>query len=211
MKKRIFILCCFLLGIFFIFIYSYENSAENSYPITNPVSISSQTTENSSALSFEESSTTDSTAVSTPEISYDYAFRNACFYCVETKEMLFNYKNEEKIAPASLAKLLTACVALFYVDPEIEFDVGTELSLVKPHSSLCLIKKGHRLTLNDLITGLLLPSGNDAAYTIAVNVARKVSGENLPDKEAVLFFCRLMNSFAKLIGMKDSNFTSPDG
>ena len=144
-------------------------------------------------------------------VQSEYTFRNACFYCVQTEELLFSYGESERIQPASLAKVLTASVALFYVKPETEFTVGSELNLVKPHSSLCLIKKGHRLTLSQLITGMLLPSGNDAAYTIAVNVARNVSDKKLTDTEAVNFFCELMNSFAKFIGMENSNFTSPDG
>lgn len=138
-------------------------------------------------------------------------FKSAAFYNIDTDEILSEYNLRSKIAPASLTKILTACVALHYTDPQTEFRVGTELSLLNPRSSLCLISKGHRLTLSDLIKGLLMASGNDAAYTIAVNVARNVSKNELTDKAAVEYFCKLMNEFAQSIGMTDSNFTSPDG
>ena len=79
-------------------------------------------------------------------------------------------------------------------------------------SSLCLIKAGHRLKLRDLLTGMLMCSGNDAAYTVAVNVARDVSGDrSMSDADAVAYFVQLMNDYAIQIGASNSNFTTPDG
>lgn len=164
----------------------------------------------SSQQTVEESTFSISAAGTSPQKS-DYSFRNACFYCVETRELLYAYNTEEKIAPASLTKILTASVACHYITEDTVFVVGSELSLLKPHSSLCLIKKGHRLALKDLLTGLLISSGNDAAYTVAVNVARSLSKEKLSDSEAVTRFCTLMNSFSQSLGMENSNFKSPDG
>ena len=97
------------------------------------------------------------------------------------------------------------------MNPEEVITVGTELELVPKGSSLCLIAKGHRLTLYDLITGMLLSSGNDAAYTAAVSTARKLGGEALTDREAVDYFANLMNNFAREIGMNNSYFVNPDG
>ena len=164
----------------------------------------------SSQQTVEESTFSISAAGTSPQKS-DYSFRNACFYCVETRELLYAYNTEEKIAPASLTKILTASVACHYITEDTVFVVGSELSLLKPHSSLCLIKKGHRLALKDLLTGLLISSGNDAAYTVAVNVARSLSKEKLSDSEAVARFCTLMNSFSQSLGMENSNFKNPDG
>ncbi len=180
------------------------------FSVTCENASSQQTVEENTPFHTEEI-TSSIPATATSSQKSDYSFRNACFYCMETKELLFSYNTEEKIAPASLAKLLTASVACHYVSADTVFSVGSEIGLVKPHSSLCLINKGHRLTLKDLLTGLLISSGNDAAYTIAVNVARKISGENLPDLKALNFFCELMNSFSQMLGMENSNFTSPDG
>ncbi len=127
-------------------------------------------------------------------------------------KLLYAENTEELISPASLTKLLTACTALIYVRPEVCFTVGTELGLISPGSSLCLISEGHILSLYDLLSGLLMASGNDAAYTIAVNVARLMNSDSeISDKEAVSYFVSLMNSFAKSIGMTNSNFTNPDG
>lgn len=133
-------------------------------------------------------------------------------YCAEDRRIVVGENIFRRIAPASLTKLLTASVALRYWDPDEVVTVGTELELVQPESSLCFISKGNRLTMYDLLTGLLLPSGNDAAYTVAVNTARKVSGRNdLSDRAAVKYFCTLMNDFAAELGMVNSHFANPEG
>ena len=134
------------------------------------------------------------------------------FYCVEDNELLYSKKADERIAPASLTKLLTASVALYYISPDEVFTVGSEQELVPARSSRCLILPGHRLKLYDLITGMLLASGNDAAYTVAVSTARALNPEiSMTDSGAVDYFCVLMNDFAKKLGMKNSHFTTPDG
>lgn len=135
----------------------------------------------------------------------------AAIYCVEDKKLIASENFHSYIATASTLKLLTASTALHYVSPDTVFTVGTEQSLVPYNSSLCLIKPGHRLKLRDLLIGLLLPSGNDAAYAIAVNVAREVSGREMTDEEAVEYFTGLMNQFGFELGMRNSYFVTPDG
>lgn len=137
---------------------------------------------------------------------------NIGLYNAQTMECLYSQASANHIYPASLTKILTACTALKYVSPDTVFTVGTEQSLVPKGSSLCLIQPGHRLKLYDLLTGMLMCSGNDAAYTVAVNVAREVSGNaNMSNSEAITYFSELMNSYAHSIGVVNSNFTNPDG
>ena len=108
--------------------------------------------------------------------------------------------------------MVTACVAIENLPLNTVITVGSELSLVPKNSSLAYIYKGQRIKLSDLLTGMLLCSGNDAAYTIATNVGRHASGDStLGDKEAVAYFCTLMNDYVKKIGAVNSNFTTPDG
>lgn len=134
------------------------------------------------------------------------------FYCVEDEKLLYSKNTDERIAPASLTKLLTAAVALYYIDPNEVFTVGSERKMVPSGSSLCLILPGHELTLYDLVTGMLMASGNDAAYTVAVSAARMLaSNTEMTDEEALDFFCGSMNDFAKDLGMNNSHFTTPDG
>ena len=140
------------------------------------------------------------------------AYKAAAFACVQDEELLYGDNINERIAPASLTKLLTASVALHYLSPDTVITVGSEHNLVKAGSSLCLIQQGHRLKLYDLLTGMLMASGNDAAYTVAVATARAVKSDTaMTDSQAVTYFAELMNDYANSIGMRNSHFTTPEG
>ena len=153
-----------------------------------------------------------SVGVTAPTVKFDISAPNAGLYNISEAKVIYEKNAEEKIAPASLTKVLTAITALTYMKSDTVLTVGSELDLMPKQSSICLIAKGHKLTLYDLLTGMLLASGNDAAYTIAVNVARHVSGrDKLSDKEAVAYFVDLMNGIAKDLYCTDSKFKSPDG
>ena len=117
-----------------------------------------------------------------------------------------------QMATASMSKIVTAITALRYASPDTVYTVGTELQLVQPGASICFIAQGHRLTLYHLLMGMLLPSGCDASYTIAVNVAREVAEDpTMSDQAAVEYFCGLMNQVAAELGAVNSHFTNPDG
>lgn len=136
----------------------------------------------------------------------------AVSYCIEDRSLLYSKQGNMRIYPASLTKLLTAYVALQYVSLDAEFTVGSEQDFVEKGSSLCLIKKNNVLKLSDLLAGLLLVSGNDAAYTIAVGTARRANPKrNMSDEQAVKYFCELMNDAARKMGMDNSRFVNPDG
>ena len=136
----------------------------------------------------------------------------AAFGCINNGEPLYSENINEPVAPASLAKLLTASVALKYLSADTVITVGAEQSLVNPGSSLCLIQRGNRLKLYDLLTGMLMASGNDAAYTVAVSAARAATPDReMNDSQAVEYFVELMNEYASSIGMDSSNFVNPDG
>lgn len=137
---------------------------------------------------------------------------NVVLYDVTNDRTLYSVKPDERVSMASLTKLMTASVALRYASPNDVFTVGSEMNLVKPNSSLCVIYKGEQLTLYQLLCGLLIPSGNDAAYTIAVNVARKLKkNPAMSDTDAVAYFCSLMNSYAAEIGANSTHYVNPEG
>lgn len=193
-----------------------DESAENispttEAPLTGAVNQSEFHCEPELQVTTTESlSTAAATAFSDRTLNISAPF--AGLYNASTGEALYEKDSDKRIHPASLTKILTAITALTYMNTDTVITVGTELNLLPKRSSLCLIKSGHRLTLYDLLTGMLVASGNDAAYTIAVNTARHVMNEDsISDKEAISYFTDLMNSVAKAIGCTDSNFTTPDG
>lgn len=154
---------------------------------------------------------TSAAPVSAEEFTYPRC-ASALAVCAEDNSVLYSFSEQKTVAPASLTKLLTASVALKYVPSDTVIRVGSEQNLVKPNSSVCWIQPGHRLKLYDLLTGMLMASGNDAAYTVAAATARYVyQGENLSDTEAVRRFVGLMNSTAADVGMKNSRFANPEG
>lgn len=148
------------------------------------------------------------TNVSNDEFSAHY------IYAIDKSNgtVLFDKNSDMKCYPASTTKILTSIVAIEYIDLDTLFTVGNEITFAEEGSSLAYLIKGDELPLKDLLYGLMLPSGNDCAYTIAVNVARRVSGNMLlTDTEAVSYFVDLMNKKAQEIGMYDSHFLVPDG
>lgn len=103
-----------------------------------------------------------------------------------------------KYLTASTSKILTAITALNYGNLDDTVLVGNEI--LTSFGSGIYIEVGEELTLDDLLYGLLLRSGNDAALAIANHVGGSV--EN---------FVFLMNEMAEMIGMKDSYFVNPSG
>lgn len=104
----------------------------------------------------------------------------------------------ERLWPASITKLMTALVALDYYSPE---QIVTVRRLVPAsEESEMGLAVGDRLTVQSLIYGLLVPSGNDAAYTLADNYPGGI--EN---------FIYSMNERAKILHMESTHFANPSG
>ena len=121
-------------------------------------------------------------------------------------------KMNARVYPASITKLYTAYVALQYLDPAAVVQAGDELKLLAADSSVASIQKGNRLTVEMLLQGMLLPSGNDAAYVIAAAAGRVILEQ--PDcdaKKAVDAFVDTMNRHAQSDGLTGTKFANPDG
>ncbi len=114
------------------------------------------------------------------------------------------------IYPASVTKLLTALYALTLLSPDAVIAPGGELELVAEGSSVAYVKSHHRLTVELLIAGMMIPSGNDAAYVLAAAGGRALDS-SLDGKAAVERFVEGMNGYATEIGLCSSHFTVPDG
>lgn len=119
---------------------------------------------------------------------------------------------DAKLYPASITKLLTSYVVLQHMKPEDTVKAGDALELVQPDSSVAGLEEGDKLTVEQLIAAMMLPSGNDAAQVAAVAAGRVIAGDkNLDYKKAVDVFMDEMNKQAQAIGMKNSHFVTPDG
>ncbi|MDY3919393.1 MAG: D-alanyl-D-alanine carboxypeptidase [Candidatus Limivivens sp.] len=117
-----------------------------------------------------------------------------------SREVLYAKGIHEKRYPASLTKIMTCLVALKYGNPDDVVTVGQECRDIEYGSSVCAINPGDQLTLRELIFGLMINSGNDAAMTIAQYVGGSVEG-----------FVELMNQEAARIGATQTHFVNPHG
>ena len=133
-------------------------------------------------------------------------------YDCETAEFLtISGKQDEKIYPASITKLFTAYVALQYLKADTSITVKNELDLVHAGSSVAELKKGDELTVRLLIEAMMLPSGNDAAYVLAVAAGRVIAGNSATPQKAADAFVKAMNAQAVALGMGNTHFANPDG
>lgn len=122
-------------------------------------------------------------------------------YNITDREVVYSNNAYEKMYPASITKLTTLLVALQKADLTDEVTITHEmLSNLEYGSSLCGIKAGDVMTMNDLLYGLMLPSGNDAACAIAYHI----SGS---EEE----FAKLMNAEAERLGAVNTHYVNPHG
>ena len=112
--------------------------------------------------------------------------------------ILYSKNKDEKRLIASITKIMTAVIAIENKNLDDIVTVGEEV--LPMYGSNIYIKVGEQLTLRDLLYGLMLRSGNDAAVTIATYV----SGSEVK-------FVELMNKKAKEIGMKNTTFMNCHG
>jgi D-alanyl-D-alanine carboxypeptidase (penicillin-binding protein 5/6) len=110
----------------------------------------------------------------------------------------FRRNSTRRLPIASTTKLMTALLTLEKADLDqtvtaAQYDAG-------PAESLMGLRAGEKVTIRDLVKGLLLASGNDAAHTLAVRVGGTQAN-----------FVRMMNRRAKTLGLTDTHYTNPVG
>lgn len=145
-------------------------------------------------------------------ISVDITAENVIVVEVDTNLVLYQKNGTAQIAPASTAKMIMALTALDVCSAEENVTVGAEITMMPADSSRAYLNQGDTLTVRQLLTALLLPSGNDAAYSLAVYTGKKIDGDSsLSNERAVEVFMDAVNEKARELGAKNSNFVVPDG
>lgn len=116
----------------------------------------------------------------------------------ETKIVLYEKNAYNPIEIASTTKIITALVAIKCGDLNKKIIISEKAASIR--GSEIGLKKGEEITLKELLYGLMLRSGNDAAIAIAEGISGSVDE-----------FLKLMNEYALEIGLLNSNFESPHG
>lgn len=114
------------------------------------------------------------------------------------KKILFEKRINEKVPNASTTKILTAIVA--YENSNMDDIVIVSRKAAAVGGSRVGLHSGEKISMDNLMKGLLLSSGNDAAIAIAEHVGGDV-----------LNFCQMMNERARKLGAENTNFVSPHG
>ncbi|RPF55729.1 D-alanyl-D-alanine carboxypeptidase family protein [Aquisalibacillus elongatus] len=138
------------------------------------------------------------TVPSETEVTPSISAENAVVLDMDTNEIIFEKNANQQKNIASITKIMTAIVAL--EQEEIKDRVLISRNAAMKEGSSIYTKPGDIYTLEDLIYGLMLRSGNDAATAIAEHVGGSVKG-----------FAFLMNQKATWIGMNNSSFQNPHG
>jgi D-alanyl-D-alanine carboxypeptidase (penicillin-binding protein 5/6) len=129
--------------------------------------------------------------------------KQVMIYDHESNEVLFEKNADELMKPASMAKVMTAYIVFDKLKDQSLKMSDTFLVSNKAWrmgGSRSFLELNSNVTIKDLLLGLIVQSGNDAAVVLAEGI----SG----DEEA---FAREMNRYAKILGMKNSYFTNATG
>lgn len=115
-----------------------------------------------------------------------------------SRRVLWGKNENARLYPASTTKVLTALCVLNNLPLDRVVEVPKCAEGVE--GSSIYLKAGQKITVEDLLYGLMLRSGNDAAVTLAVETSGSIEG-----------FATLMNATANECGAKNSNFVNPHG
>jgi len=118
-------------------------------------------------------------------------------------KVLFAHNADERRAIASLTKVMTALVVIERTKPTDAVTASPAAEKIGENDPIVTeleLVTGERLSVEQLLYGLLLPSANDAAVALAEHVGGSVTG-----------FAKLMNEEAAKLGATNSHFTNPHG
>ena len=125
--------------------------------------------------------------------------RSAILLDLDTGKTLLQLDPHGRHAPASLTKVVTALVALDHLGLDQMVTVPASINQLPWDSTRMGLRAGERLTVRELLFGLFLNSGNDAAITLSEAALPRAT------------FVALMNARAAALGMADTHFVNPIG
>lgn len=123
-----------------------------------------------------------------------------CAIAMDSKSKVVMYEKSayDLVPMASTTKIMTTLVVLKYGNLDKKIEISEKASNIR--GSTVGYKKGEQITLKELLYGLMLRSGNDAAIAIAEGISGNVEE-----------FAKLMNECASEVGVVNTHFQSPHG
>lgn len=185
--NRFFKIICFIFTIIFV----CSSLSQLAFSFENEETDGSENYEISSLLSSLETNTSPSKEPETSSTHIIAIDRNS-------SRILFEKNAYDKTPMASTTKIITAIISI----EQCKLDEMVEISskAASTNGSTLGITKGTKMSMRDLLYGLMLRSGNDCAVAIAEHIGGDVDN-----------FSNIMNEKAKQIGLSNSNFVTPHG
>ncbi len=115
-----------------------------------------------------------------------------------SNEILYSYNHEAELPMASTTKIVTAILAIENT-PNLDEKFEVSEKSIGIEGTSIYLKSGEKLSMRELLYGLILASGNDCA----VAIAEHIGGEE--------YFVELMNNFASDLGLEHTHFANPHG
>ncbi len=125
--------------------------------------------------------------------------KGMCVIEKDSKRVIYEKDMNNKIPMASTTKIVTAITVLQHVN-NLDEVISVDDSAIGVEGTSIYLSSGELISLKDLLYGLMLRSGNDAAVALACHVGGDVEG-----------FAKLMNDLALKVGANNSHFMNPHG
>ena len=185
---------CFLALVTWIILPSFLGTSLLSFsPLPKFLSLS----QNSQVASLDLWQPTEKQVLGSTGVVPEITAKSALSYDITTDEILFSKNPNDKLPLASLTKIMTAIVSLEHPKLDDKYLVKSKDLVGEDSMGLA---SGELLSLKELLFGLILHSGNDAAETLA---------DNYPGGREV--FITALNNKAASLGLTNTHFTNPSG
>jgi D-alanyl-D-alanine carboxypeptidase (penicillin-binding protein 5/6) len=140
-----------------------------------------------------------------PAAALQLAAKSYVLFDYDSNQILLDQDGDKRMEPASLTKLMTAYLAFDAIGHDTlsihqKLNVPSIAVRNPGQDSRMLLKAGQAVTVDELLRGLIVDSGDDAAIMLAENIAGSQAG-----------FVDMMNQEAKRLGMKNTHFANPAG
>lgn len=199
-KKTIYkIACCLTAGFLLCSCGKKEEALDRPYSFTErsfPVELTDSTDGYASLFASDLCVVTDESQYSPSDTTSEAAG----LFDITDGQVMYSKNAFERLYPASITKVMTALIAIKYGDLTDTVTVTEDAVITEAGATLAGIHPGDQLTMEQLLYGLMLPSGNDAGAAIAVHMAGSIDA-----------FAELMNREAWKLGATGTHFMNPHG
>ena len=199
-KKTIYkIACCLTAGFLLCSCGKKEEALDRPYSFTErsfPVELTDSTDGYASLFASDLCVVTDESQYSPSDTTSEAAG----LFDITDGQVMYSKNAFERLYPASITKVMTALIAIKYGDLTDTVTVTEDAVITEAGATLAGIHPGDELTMEQLLYGLMLPSGNDAGAAIAVHMAGSIDA-----------FAELMNREAQKLGATGTHFMNPHG